>query len=171
MLCLIDVVLWSSMKFSCMETTKFLKGLLSILLLVLMACSSNQQIDIATKIARNKAKIVVVGDIPLNISRNEFYYKELELVVSKSYGPGRYDKQYEELGNDYPIEYVRWTENRNFEAFLKLLSTKNISLNDLITEEVDFNNSPFIYEKFEEEEKPLCILLRYDINSEPKLEF
>ena len=56
----------------------------------------------------------------LNISRNEFYYKELELVVSKSYGPGRYDKQYEVLGNDYPIEYVRWTENRNFEAFLNI---------------------------------------------------
>ena len=88
--------------------------------IITAASSSNEPIDIATKIARNKAKIVVVGDIPLNISRNEFYYKELELVVSKSYGPGRYDKQYEELGNDYPIEYVRWTENRNFEAFLKL---------------------------------------------------
>ena len=139
--------------------------------IITAASSSNEPIDIATKIARNKAKIVVVGDIPLNISRNEFYYKELELVVSKSYGPGRYDKQYEELGNDYPVEYVRWTENRNFGAFLKLLSTKKISLNDLISEEVDFNNSPFIYEKFEEEEKPLCILLRYDVKSEPKLEF
>ncbi len=139
--------------------------------IITAASSSNQPIDIATKIARNKAKIVVVGDIPLNISRNEFYYKELELVVSKSYGPGRYDKQYEKLGNDYPIEYVRWTENRNFEAFLRLLSTKHISLSDLVSEEVDFNESPFIYEKFEEEEKPLCILLRYDIKSEPKIEF
>ena len=63
--------------------------------IITAASSSNEPIDIATKIARNKAKIVVVGDIPLNISRNEFYYKELELVVSKSYGPGRYDKQYE----------------------------------------------------------------------------
>ena len=90
--------------------------------IITAASDSNEPIEAATKIARNKAKIVVVGDIPLNISRNEFYYKELELVVSKSYGPGRYDKQYEVLGNDYPIEYVRWTENRNFEAIKKLKS-------------------------------------------------
>ena len=62
--------------------------------IITAASESNEPIEAATKIARNKAKIVVVGDIPLNISRNEFYYKELELVVSKSYGPGRYDKQY-----------------------------------------------------------------------------
>mgnify|MGYP001311244174 FL=1 len=139
--------------------------------IITAATESNEPIEVATKIARNKAKIVVVGDIPLNISRNEFYYKELELVVSKSYGPGRYDKQYEVLGNDYPIEYVRWTENRNFEAFLKLLSLKQISLNDLVTEEVDFIESPDVYEKFESENKPLSILLRYDIKNEPKIEF
>ena len=62
--------------------------------IITAATSSNEPIELATKIARNKAKIVVIGDIPLNISRNDFYYKELELVVSKSYGPGRYDKQY-----------------------------------------------------------------------------
>ena len=101
--------------------------------IITAASDSNEPIEAATKIARNKAKIVVVGDIPLNISRNEFYYKELELVVSKSYGPGRYDKQYEVLGNYYPIEYVRWTDNRNFEAFLKLLSQDQISIQDLIT--------------------------------------
>ena len=139
--------------------------------IITAATGSNEPIEVATKIARNKAKIVVVGDIPLNISRNEFYYKELELVVSKSYGPGRYDKQYEILGNDYPIEYVRWTENRNFEAFLKLLSLKQISLNDLVTEEVDFIESPYVYEKFESENKPLSLLLRYDIKNEPKIEF
>ena len=77
--------------------------------IITAASDSNEPIEAATKIARNKAKIVVVGDIPLNISRNEFYYKELELVVSKSYGPGRYDKQYEVLGNDYPIESVSYT--------------------------------------------------------------
>ena len=106
--------------------------------IITAATSSNEPIEVATKIARNKAKIVVVGDIPLNISRNDFYYKELELVVSKSYGPGRYDKQYEILGKDYPIEYVRWTENRNFEAFIKLLSQNQIHLLDLVTEEVSF---------------------------------
>ena len=139
--------------------------------IITAASESNEPIEAATKIARNKAKIVVVGDIPLNISRNEFYYKELELVVSKSYGPGRYDKQYEVLGNDYPIEYVRWTENRNFEAFLKLLSQKQISIKDLITKEVEFTESPEIYNSFSSDEKPLSILLRYDVKTEPKIQF
>ena len=111
--------------------------------IITAASSSNEPIEVATRIARNKAKIVVVGDIPLNISRNDFYYKELELVVSKSYGPGRYDKQYEVLGNDYPIEHVRWTENRNFSAFLQLLQTNQISLSDMITEEIDFIRCTF----------------------------
>ena len=139
--------------------------------IITAATSSNEPIEVATKIARNKAKIVVVGDIPLNISRNEFYYKELELVVSISYGPGRYDKQYEILGKDYPIEYVRWTENRNFEAFIKLLSQGQIHLLDLVTEEVSFNDSPSVYKKFVDDNKPLSIMLRYDIKSEPKIEF
>ena len=138
--------------------------------IITAASISNDPIEVATKIARNKAKIVVIGDVPLNISRNDFYYKELELVVSKSYGPGRYDKQYEALGNDYPIEYVRWTENRNFEAFTKLLSQKQIHILDLVSEEVAFENAPSVYEKFEEEIKPLSIILRYDIIGEPKIE-
>ena len=138
--------------------------------IITAASISNDPIEVATKIARNKAKIVVIGDVPLNISRNDFYYKELELVVSKSYGPGRYDKQYEILGNDYPIEYVRWTENRNFEAFTKLLSQKQIHILDLVSEEVAFENAPTVYEKFEEEIKPLSIILRYDIIGEPKIE-
>ena len=138
--------------------------------IITAATSSNEPVELATKIARNKAKIVIVGDIPLNISRNDFYYKELELVVSKSYGPGRYDKQYEALGNDYPIEYVRWTENRNFEAFTKLLSQKQIHLLDLVSEEVAFEDAPSIYEKFDDEIKPLSIVLRYNIDAEPKIE-
>ena len=140
-------------------------------IIITAASNSNEPIEAATKIARNKSKIVVVGDIPLNISRNEFYYKELELVVSKSYGPGRYDKQYEVLGNDYPIEYVRWTENRNFEAFLKLLSQGQISIQDLITSEIDFEESPEVYNSFNSEEKPLSVLIRYDLKSEPKIQF
>jgi len=138
--------------------------------IITAATSSNEPIELATKIARNKAKIVIVGDIPLNISRNDFYYKELELVVSKSYGPGRYDKQYEALGNDYPIEYVRWTENRNFEAFTKLLSQKQIHLLDLVSEEIAFEDAPSVYEKFADEIKPLSVVLRYNIDPEPKIE-
>ena len=139
--------------------------------IITAATDSNEPIEIATKISRNKSKIVVVGDIKLNISRNDFYYKELELVVSKSYGPGRYDKQYEVLGKDYPIEYVRWTENRNFEAFLNLLKQKNIHLLDLVTSEISFNDAEKIYSDFDSEKKPLSIVLRYEIESKAKLEF
>lgn len=140
-------------------------------IIITAATSSNEPIETATKLARNKAKIVVVGDIKLNISRNDFYYKELELVVSKSYGPGRYDKQYEILGKDYPIEYVRWTENRNFETFLELIKNNKIQVLDLVSEEVAFENSPEVYSRFSEENKPLSIVLRYDLVSEPKIEF
>ena len=140
-------------------------------IIITAATSSNEPIETATKLARNKAKIVVVGDIQLNISRNDFYYKELELVVSKSYGPGRYDKQYEILGKDYPIEYVRWTENRNFETFLELIKNNKIQVLDLVSEEVAFENAPEVYSRFSEENKPLSIVLRYSLVSEPKIEF
>jgi len=140
-------------------------------IIITAATSSNEPIETATKLARNKAKIVVVGDIQLNISRNDFYYKELELVVSKSYGPGRYDKQYEILGKDYPIEYVRWTENRNFETFLELIKNNKIQVLDLVSEEVAFENAPEVYSRFSEENKPLSIVLRYNLVSEPKIEF
>ena len=139
--------------------------------IITAATSSNEPIEVATKIARNKARIVVVGDIPLQISRNDFYYKELELVVSKSYGPGRYDKQYEVLGKDYPIEYVRWTENRNFETCLKLISSQKLNVLDLVSEEIAFEDAPFVYSKFGSEKKPLSVVLRYDIKSEPKIDF
>jgi predicted dehydrogenase len=139
--------------------------------IITAATSSNEPIEVATKIARNKARIVVVGDIPLQISRNDFYYKELELVVSKSYGPGRYDKQYEVLGKDYPIEYVRWTENRNFETCLKLISSQKLNVLDLVSEEIAFEDAPSVYSKFGSEKKPLSVVLRYDIKSEPKIDF
>ena len=73
--------------------------------------------------------------------------------------------------SDYPIEYVRWTENRNFEAFLKLLSQGQITIQDLITEEVDFAESSEIYNSFNSDKKPLSVLLRYYLKNEPKIQF
>ena len=81
------------------------------------------------------------------------------------------DRQYEVLGKDYPIEYVRWTENRNFEAFIKLLSQNQIELSDLVSEEIDFTDSPSVYKKFDGDSKPLSILLRYEIKTDPKIDF
>ena len=72
---------------------------------------------------RDRGRVVVVGDVGMEMSRRDYYEKEIDLRLSRSYGPGRYDPAYEEQGHDYPLGYVRWTENRNMEAFLDLLAS------------------------------------------------
>jgi len=101
--------------------------------IITASTSSSQPIHVASNICRDKGRIVVVGNVGLQLKRPKFYEKELELIVSRSYGPGRYDKTYEENGVDYPYGYVRWTENRNMEAFLKLLSEKRVNLKEITT--------------------------------------
>src|SRR5439155_1308161 len=89
---------------------------------VIIAASAKDAapVSVATEISRGRGRIVVLGDIRLDLDRRVFYEKELRLVVSRSYGPGRYDRDYEEKGIDYPYEYVRWTLKRNMGAFLAL---------------------------------------------------
>lgn len=94
---------------------------------------------------RKQGRIVLVGVVDLNLNRSDFYEKEITFQVSCSYGPGRYDEHYEQKGCDYPIAYVRWTENRNFQAILQALSSKLISVSQLITERVDLQNYMEIY--------------------------
>jgi polar amino acid transport system substrate-binding protein len=88
--------------------------------------------ELAAKILRDRGRIVVVGDVGLGVSRNVMYMKELSLALSRSYGPGRYDPQYEEGGRDYPIGFVRWTERRNMEAFLDLLASGQVDVQALL---------------------------------------
>ncbi len=95
--------------------------------------SSDDPIRLAARIARDRARIVVVGALPISAPRAAFYDKELELRLSRSYGPGRYDPSYEEKGHDYPVGYVRWTEQRNLEEFVRLLATGSLDLDSLIT--------------------------------------
>ena len=94
---------------------------------------SNDPVNLAGEIARSKAKVIAVGAVGLSIPRKTYYQKELELVVSRSYGPGRYDTNYEEKGIDYPIDYVRWSEQRNMESFIELLASKKLDLEPLIS--------------------------------------
>jgi predicted dehydrogenase/threonine dehydrogenase-like Zn-dependent dehydrogenase len=96
------------------------------------ATRSTDPIELAAHIMRDRGRIVVVGDVGLGVSRNSMYHKELSIALSRSYGPGRYDPQYEEGGIDYPIGYVRWTEQRNMEAFLELLASRAIDVGPLI---------------------------------------
>jgi predicted dehydrogenase/threonine dehydrogenase-like Zn-dependent dehydrogenase len=106
---------------------------------------SNEIISQAAKMSRKKGRIVLVGVIGLDISRADFFEKELSFQVSCSYGPGRYDEQYEQKGEDYPIGYVRWTEKRNFEAILQAISNQSIDVQSLITERVPLANFENIY--------------------------
>lgn len=90
--------------------------------IITAASDSNDPIELAAEIARDRAVIAAVGAVGLNVPRKIFYEKELDLRIPRSYGPGRYDPQYEEQGHDYPIGYVRWTERRNMQEFLRLVS-------------------------------------------------
>ena len=107
--------------------------------------SSNELISQAAKMSRKRGRIILIGVTGLEISRADFYEKELTFQVSCSYGPGRYDDNYEEKGHDYPLPYVRWTEKRNFEAVLKAISSNSICVKDLITEKVKLEDYHKIY--------------------------
>ncbi|OQA35389.1 MAG: 4-carboxy-2-hydroxymuconate-6-semialdehyde dehydrogenase [Candidatus Dependentiae bacterium ADurb.Bin331] len=100
--------------------------------LLTAATSSNELVQQAMEITRKKGKVVVVGDVGLGLERAPLYEKEIDFLISCSYGPGRYDANYEKQGIDYPYAYVRWTENRNMQAFVSLLATKKITMEPLI---------------------------------------
>jgi len=106
---------------------------------------SNDIISQSAKMSRKRGRIVLVGVIGLDISRADFYEKELTFQVSCSYGPGRYDDDYEQKGNDYPLSFVRWTEKRNFEAVLQAISLNTINVESLISERINLNDYLKIY--------------------------
>jgi polar amino acid transport system substrate-binding protein len=113
---------------------------------VLTASSSSAEpVELAAKLMRDRGRIVMVGAIGLGVSREKMYGKELSLALSRSYGPGRYDPAYEEMGRDYPIGYVRWTERRNMEAFLDLASTGQLDLSPLLKERYSVHDAAKAY--------------------------
>lgn len=109
----------------------FTRGYGTDAVLITASTKSNEPIEYALEFARKKSKIVIVGVTGMNIPRSPFYEKELDIRISCSYGPGRYDPQYEEKGIDYPIGYVRWTERRNMEAIVNLLSERKLDFKSL----------------------------------------
>ncbi|MCL6088006.1 MAG: bi-domain-containing oxidoreductase [Actinobacteria bacterium] len=108
--------------------------------IITASTSSNKPTEIAGKLCREKGKVVVVGAVKMDVPREDYYKKEIDIVISRSYGPGRYDRVYEEAGIDYPLSYVRWTENRNMQSFLDLIANKRIDLKNLISKTYDFYN-------------------------------
>ena len=132
---------------------------------VMLCASTNnsQVIEQAVKIARDRGRIVVVGQVNLDVPRNEFYMKELDLVISRSYGPGRYDASYEEHGVDYPLGYVRWTEQRNMAEFLRLIAAGRIDVEPLITHEFSVAEAAAGYDLLMNRPQDcLGVLLEYD---------
>ena len=134
--------------------------------IIIAASGSNSKtLDLAIELARDRARIVVLGDVELKISRRAFYEKELELRISRSYGPGRHDVSYEEKGNDYPLSYVRWTENRNMESFVDLLAAGKVQIKPLITHRYPIEQAETAYKLLSGKQRDpyIGILLEYDI--------
>ncbi len=106
---------------------------------------SSAPVEMAGKISRDKGRVVVVGNVGMNVPRDSFYKKELDLRLSRSYGPGRYDTVYEEKGIDYPLGYVRWTEKRNMETFLEFVEKGRLNIEPLITHCFPFEDAETVY--------------------------
>ena len=133
--------------------------------IITAATESDLPVQQAMQMTRKKGRVVVVGDVGLNLKRHPFYEKEIDFLISCSYGPGRYDENYEEHGIDYPYAYVRWTENRNMKEYLGMLAEGKINFNSLISGEYYIADAVEGYRELKEsEDGPLGILLRYDLN-------
>jgi polar amino acid transport system substrate-binding protein len=130
--------------------------------LITAASSSNQPVELAGEISRPKGRVVVVGAVGLNIPRKPYYDRELTFKISMSYGPGRYDPEYEERGHDYPLGYVRWTEGRNIEAFLDLLAAGRVNVESLTSHRFKLAESERAYELITGNEPYLGVILQYD---------
>jgi predicted dehydrogenase/threonine dehydrogenase-like Zn-dependent dehydrogenase len=137
--------------------------------LITAATPGNEPIELAGDITREKGKVVAVGDVGLGVPRRTFYGKEIELIVSRSYGPGRYDQEYEERGHDYPYGYVRWTEQRNMQAFVDLLARRVVKVQPLITHRYAIEDAAAAYELIagKTSEPYLGVVIRYAQSAPP----
>ena len=134
--------------------------------IITASTKSNQPVEIAGEIARKKGNVIVVGAVGLNIPRSSYYEKELNFRISCSYGPGRYDPFYEEKGNDYPYGYVRWTENRNMQAFLELVASGRVKVEPLITHVFPVDEAHKGYDLITSGQESLGILIQYPWSDE-----
>ncbi len=113
--------------------------------LMTAATSSNAVINLAMEITRAKGRVVIVGVVGMDVERETFYKKEIDLLMSTSYGPGRYDRSYEIDGHDYPYAYVRWTQNRNMQAYLELISAGQVRVAPLVDRAISVDEAPAAY--------------------------
>lgn len=133
--------------------------------IITASTKSNDPVTQAARMSRKRGRIILVGVTGLELNRADFYEKELTFQVSCSYGPGRYDADYEDKGNDYPYAFVRWTEQRNFEAILDMMSSGQVDVKPLITHRFKFEDAAQAYDLLTSDKSALGILLQYQ--SEP----
>lgn len=148
------------------KINQFSRGIGADAVIVTAATKSNDPVTLAGEVTRERGKVVLVGLVGMDIPREQYYNKEIELRVSKSYGPGRYDRNYEEFGQDYPPAYARWTENRNMQSFVDLLASGKVSMEKIITHEFTIENAPDAYEIIKERKPYLGMVLKYDLEKE-----
>ena len=135
--------------------------------IITASAKTNDIISQAAQMSRKRGRIVLIGVIGLNISRADFYEKELSFQVSCSYGPGRYDDNYEFKGIDYPLPYVRWTEKRNFKTILNLISSGKLGVKELISEVIPLEDFNKIYGNIENS-KSIASILKYNEDNKPE---
>ena len=145
-----------------LKVNKFTKGKGLDTIIICASSKSPKPLEDAVEIIRQNGKIVMLGAFPININRNLLYYKEADLLISRSYGPGRYDPYYEYEGFDYPKEFVPFTEQRNMELFLNLVSESKINVKSLISDIIDVENANEAYNKLDKDPiNNIAILLRF----------
>lgn len=134
--------------------------------IVAAASASAKPLQQGVSMARDRGRVIMVGACPIEIPRAEMYVKELSFMVSRAYGPGSYDPTYEKQGVDYPISYVRWTENRNMEEFLRLVSVGRVNLKPLISHEYALEEAPKAYDTIMNGngKAALAVVLKYPVN-------
>lgn len=137
--------------------------------IITAATDSNEPMDLAAAVARDRGIICMIGVTKMDIDRRPYYEKELTFTIARSYGPGRYDSNYEEKGIDYPIGQVRFTEGRNLEEFVRLIAEKRVDFTDLLTHEIEFEKAETAYEMIStnpNKENFIGVLLRYSSSDE-----
>jgi predicted dehydrogenase/threonine dehydrogenase-like Zn-dependent dehydrogenase len=158
----LDIALHSDDAASDQQVARLTGGVGADGVIITAASASHDILSGAFRMCRRKGRVVLVGDVGLNIDRADIYAKELDFLVSTSYGPGRYDRNYEERGLDYPVGYVRWTENRNMQAYLDVLAEGRVSVRGLIERRYPIDHAPEAYAALASDaQRPMTVLLTY----------
>jgi len=145
------------------QVARLTGGLGADAVIVTAATTSEELLGTALRMCRRKGRVVLVGDVPISFDRADVYAKEIDFLISSSYGPGRYDRHYEEGGLDYPAGYVRWTENRNMQAYLALLASGAVRIDDLVKVRYAVGDAVAAYESLQSAgvDRPLGVILTY----------